>query len=274
MTVILLVAAAAIVAGAIVAALGRGGELALFTADSATFDPDVSTAADVALLRPPLALLGFSPQVTAAALGKIAQTITERDVEIEALRHRVADLQRQVTELSAEPGWSTPVAAQDDWDAPPVPPGAGPAGRGEFPGPRQAAGPAGSAGPAGPPWSPGPPGLASPGGPACPAGRAEPAGQPGSYPWPAPGEAAGPGQGGRPAPFRRGRGGPPPPPLPPDAGPPEAAWRPAGPGPGAEPETAPDLGRPASAQPDPAQAEPDGRWSAWEKPLPRRGRDR
>jgi hypothetical protein len=93
--VVLLTVAAAIVAAAVVVALGYGGEMARFAGDAPPWDPDIESAADVALLRPPTALLGYSVQATDEALGKIARAVTERDVEIAALRRRIAELSGQ-----------------------------------------------------------------------------------------------------------------------------------------------------------------------------------
>ena len=59
-SVVLLAAAAAILCGVVVVAMGRGGEMAV--PPSATCRPtlgDLVTAADVALLRPPAALWGY-----------------------------------------------------------------------------------------------------------------------------------------------------------------------------------------------------------------------
>ena len=93
MAVVLLTVAAAIVAAAVVVALGYGGELARFTADASPWDPDIESAADVALLRPPTALLGYRVQATDDALGKIARAMSARDVEIATLRRRIAELE-------------------------------------------------------------------------------------------------------------------------------------------------------------------------------------
>jgi hypothetical protein len=90
---VLLAAAAAILAGVVVVAMGRGGELALFAPDLRPLDPEIVTAADVALLRPPAALWGYDRQATHVVLNMVAQTVTERDVEIAALRQQLADLQ-------------------------------------------------------------------------------------------------------------------------------------------------------------------------------------
>jgi hypothetical protein len=98
--VVLIVVAAAIVVGVVAVALGRGGEMAQFTADFAPVDLgdiDKVTATDVALLRLPRVLWGYHSQVTDHALGLIAQTISARDVEI-------ATLQRQLAEMHSAEG--------------------------------------------------------------------------------------------------------------------------------------------------------------------------
>jgi hypothetical protein len=96
--VLLILASLVILVGVVGVALGRGGEMAEFAGDYPPFEADdVVTAADVALLRPPSALWGYSIEATDAALGRIAQVVTERDVEIAALR-------RQLAELDPDPG--------------------------------------------------------------------------------------------------------------------------------------------------------------------------
>ena len=92
MPVVLLAAAAAILCGVVVAAMGRGGELALFEPDRRPLDPEIMTAADVALLRPPAALWGYDRQATHVVLNMVAQTMTERDVEIATLRQQLVIL--------------------------------------------------------------------------------------------------------------------------------------------------------------------------------------
>lgn len=95
MPVILFLAAAAILGCVVLAALGMGGEMAAFPIDSAPLRMDEVTAADVALLRPPLALWGYSVPATEEALGMIARAVTARDTEIATLRKQVADMQAQ-----------------------------------------------------------------------------------------------------------------------------------------------------------------------------------
>jgi hypothetical protein len=91
--VVLLVAAVAVLAGIIAVAVGRGGELAFFRADYAPLKLDEVAATDVVLFRPPMALWGYSVQATDEALNRIAEALTERDIEITALRQQVANLE-------------------------------------------------------------------------------------------------------------------------------------------------------------------------------------
>jgi hypothetical protein len=88
--ILLLLAAAVILAGVVSVAMGHGGEMAEFAMDY--LPPDLVTAADVVLLRPPSAIWGYNAQVTDEALNQIAQVITERDVEIAVLRQQLAEL--------------------------------------------------------------------------------------------------------------------------------------------------------------------------------------
>ena len=92
MPVILILAAAAILGCVVLAALGMGGEMAMFPSDSAPLRMDEVTAAHVALLRPPLALWGYNVPATEEALGVIARAVTARDTEIATLRAELADM--------------------------------------------------------------------------------------------------------------------------------------------------------------------------------------
>jgi hypothetical protein len=103
-SVLLLIVAVAIVIGVSVVAIGRGGEMAEFPADSRPLDADISTAADVALLRPPPALWGYDKRATDAALNAVAQTVTERDVEIATLRQQLDDLRAREAGTAGTPG--------------------------------------------------------------------------------------------------------------------------------------------------------------------------
>ena len=131
MPVILLLAAAAILGCVVLVALGRGGEMAAFPSDSAPLRLDEVTAADVALLRPPLALWGYNVPATEEALGVIARAVTARDTEIAALRKELADMrarqwpdQREPDGIRArgqEAGESWPRGEVPAWPAPPEP---------------------------------------------------------------------------------------------------------------------------------------------------------
>lgn len=85
--------AVAIVAAVAVVAMGRGGEMAKFIPDVRPLDADIETAADVALLRPPAAMWGYDKRATDEALNAVAQTVTDRDIEIVALRRQLDDLE-------------------------------------------------------------------------------------------------------------------------------------------------------------------------------------
>jgi len=145
--------AAAILGGVVLAALGRAGEMATFAGDTAPIELDEVTAADVALLRPPMSLWGYNVQATEDALRVIARSVTARDVEIATLRKELAELRGDPEQARAGPVR-----------------GAGPvhgAGQARTTGHVRGAGPVRNTGPAVPP--------------AGQVHRAEPPGQP---PWP------------------------------------------------------------------------------------------
>ena len=97
MPVLLILVAVVILVCVVGVAIGRGGELAEFAADYAPCEADdLVTAADVALLRPPSALWGYNVAATDEALAQIAQVVTDRDVEIAALRKQLAELRAAV----------------------------------------------------------------------------------------------------------------------------------------------------------------------------------
>ena len=105
-SVVLLVAAAVIGVGLIVVAAGRGGEMTEFSPDLAPHETDVATAADVALLRLPVApvvLGGYHRPYTDEVLNLVARAVTERDVEIAMLRRQIAHLQSAQDAPSAGP---------------------------------------------------------------------------------------------------------------------------------------------------------------------------
>jgi hypothetical protein len=95
MSLVLVLAALAILAGVIVVAMGRGGELAPSLADSAAYGRELASAADVATFRPPAAFLGYSAQATDEALQQITRAMAERDAELAMLRREVAILRER-----------------------------------------------------------------------------------------------------------------------------------------------------------------------------------
>lgn len=114
MSVVLIVAAAVIAVGMIVVAVGRGGEMTEFSPDLPPHESDVATAADVALLRLPVApvvLGGYHRSYTDEVLNLVARAVTERDVEIATLRRQVADMQ---SGLDAPSAWPADPAAHLD----------------------------------------------------------------------------------------------------------------------------------------------------------------
>jgi len=86
----MLVAAVVILAGVVVVASGRGGQLAAAEPDYPPIDLGPVTSADVALLRPPSAAWGYNMRVTDEALEVIAKAVTERDVQIATLQQEWA----------------------------------------------------------------------------------------------------------------------------------------------------------------------------------------
>jgi hypothetical protein len=85
----------AVVAGAVLIARGRGGELSVERNDYLELQLGPVSATDIALLRPPMALWGYNMQATDEALDRIAASIRDRDVRIVALEQLVTDLSRE-----------------------------------------------------------------------------------------------------------------------------------------------------------------------------------
>src|SRR5882724_10485460 len=92
MPVVLVLTAVVILAGVVVVAVGRGGELATFRPDVRPPRRGLASAADLAAFRPPLAFFGYSAQVTDDALRRIAGTVAAKDAELAALRGELAAL--------------------------------------------------------------------------------------------------------------------------------------------------------------------------------------
>jgi hypothetical protein len=90
--VVIILAALAILGGIVVAAMGRGGELARQPDDQPSV-ADFETGADVARYRPPPALLGYHAGATEYALLLAGRALADRDAEITWLRSRLSELQ-------------------------------------------------------------------------------------------------------------------------------------------------------------------------------------
>ncbi len=118
--VLLLLAGAVILAGVVAVAMGHGGEMAEFPSDNVPPTlGDLLTSADVAMLRPPSALWGYNAQVTDEALSRIAQIVTERDVEIAVLRQQLAEF-RSLTSGASPTAVAEPDLAEPDLAGPAV----------------------------------------------------------------------------------------------------------------------------------------------------------
>ena len=92
MPVVIILAALAILGGIVVAAMGRGGELARTTPDEPSI-ADFETGADVARYRPPPALFGYHAGATEYAFLLAGRAVADRDAEIAWLRSRLRELQ-------------------------------------------------------------------------------------------------------------------------------------------------------------------------------------
>ena len=90
----MVIALLVVIAAAVFAARGRGGELSVERSDYAPLELGPVSATDVALLRPPTGMWGYSMQATDDALEQIADALRERDVRIVALEQLVTDLSR------------------------------------------------------------------------------------------------------------------------------------------------------------------------------------
>ena len=107
----MLVAAVVILAGVVVVASGRGGEIAPEYPDYPPIDLGPVTAADVALLRPPSAAWGYNMRVTDEALETIARAVTERDIKIAELQQQLDDLRGEPPQRERRPSGAWPAVA-------------------------------------------------------------------------------------------------------------------------------------------------------------------
>jgi len=102
---VLLAAAIAILAGVVVVAMGRGGEMAQSRRDTPERPPVIRTAADLAMLRLPVGLFGYQEEATDAALDAATRLIAEQQAEIARLR---ADAWRPQAEAAEVAGAGAP----------------------------------------------------------------------------------------------------------------------------------------------------------------------
>lgn len=111
MPVVLVIAAVAILAGVVVVAVGRGGELAMFRSDVPPVQFALFTPGDVAAFRPRLAFFGYSARATDDALLQIARAVAERDAELSRLRVQLTALRDQMEDAAREADNPWPPAA-------------------------------------------------------------------------------------------------------------------------------------------------------------------
>jgi len=98
---VLLAAAIAILAGVVVIAMGRGGEMVRAYRDLPMGPPVIRSATDVAMLRLPIAPFGYHEQVADAALDAVAAVLAERDTEIAGLREELRWLRAERQESTS-----------------------------------------------------------------------------------------------------------------------------------------------------------------------------
>ena len=111
MPALIVIAAIVILAGVVVVAMGRGGELERNRSPEPAAS-DFRTWYDVAAYRPPSALLGYDAAATEQALSEIARAIADRDAEIDVLRRRLA-----AAGLPADQQWQTTLGVADQRSA-------------------------------------------------------------------------------------------------------------------------------------------------------------
>jgi hypothetical protein len=110
---------AIVVAGAVLVARGRGGELSVERGDYRQIQLGPVSATDIALLRPPMALWGYNMQATDDALDLIAASIRDRDIRIVALEQLVTDLSREPTAQPLSSPYQTARHRRAPLDSPP-----------------------------------------------------------------------------------------------------------------------------------------------------------
>jgi hypothetical protein len=104
----MVIAVVVVAAAVVLTARGGGGELSVERGDYAPLDFGPVSATDVALLRPPTGVWGYSMTATDEALEQVAEAIRERDVRIVALEQLVTDLSRDQEHAPALAPLSSP----------------------------------------------------------------------------------------------------------------------------------------------------------------------
>jgi hypothetical protein len=118
-SVLMVVAAAAILGGVVVVAMGWGGELGPAGRDSSPVRPgSLRSPEEIATFRPPAGLFGYQQQPVRDGLWQIAGVLAERDAQIAALRAELAQLRPAARKAEiAAIGAEQPEARQQDGPA-------------------------------------------------------------------------------------------------------------------------------------------------------------
>jgi hypothetical protein len=111
-----------VVAGAVLVARGRGGELSVERSDYRQIELGPVSATDIALLHPPMTLWGYNMQATDDALDQIAASIRDRDIRIVALEQLVTDLSREPAAQPLSSPYPTARHRRAPFDPAPPPP--------------------------------------------------------------------------------------------------------------------------------------------------------
>jgi hypothetical protein len=111
-----------VVAGAVLVARGRGGELSVERSDYRELELGPVSATDIALLRPPMALWGYNMQATDEAIDQIAAAVRDRDIRIVALEQLVTDLTREPAAQPLSSPYLSPRHRRGQFEPQPPPP--------------------------------------------------------------------------------------------------------------------------------------------------------
>ncbi len=105
MTVVLLLAAVAVVAATVALASGRGGELSEPAAESHLPELPGGVDADLARLHLPRGLWGYHVAATDEVLNRLADALIERENQVAELEHRLAEANAPLLRKGLSASW-------------------------------------------------------------------------------------------------------------------------------------------------------------------------